>query len=133
VGGTQNVSFLGRRYFKLPILSCPRIPSATQARSTSAGPGMFFLGNYLTFSVALWLVCSLGIVEIFCLQWRKSWWGGGGATATPPSRKMTNFQKFCPKIGLKTAFSSANGGVCRKFESFVGNLGGFAPPPHRKK
>jgi hypothetical protein len=31
VGGTQNVSFLGRRYFKLPILSCPRIPPATQA------------------------------------------------------------------------------------------------------
>jgi hypothetical protein len=36
VGGTQNVSFLGRRYFKLPILSCPRIPPATQARPTSA-------------------------------------------------------------------------------------------------
>jgi hypothetical protein len=33
VGGTQNVSFLGRRYFKLPILSCPRIPPATQAKS----------------------------------------------------------------------------------------------------
>jgi hypothetical protein len=32
VGGTQNVSFLGRRYFKLPILSCPRIPPATQAK-----------------------------------------------------------------------------------------------------
>ena len=31
MGGTQNVSFLGRRYFKLPILSCPRIPPATQA------------------------------------------------------------------------------------------------------
>jgi hypothetical protein len=30
-GRTQNVSFLGRRYFKLPILSCPRIPPATQA------------------------------------------------------------------------------------------------------
>ena len=26
------MSFLGRRYFKLPILSCPRIPPATQAR-----------------------------------------------------------------------------------------------------
>jgi hypothetical protein len=26
------VSFLGRRYFKLPILSCPRIPPATQAK-----------------------------------------------------------------------------------------------------
>ena len=32
MGGTQNVSFLGRRYFKLPILSCPRIPPATQAK-----------------------------------------------------------------------------------------------------
>ena len=25
------MSFLGRRYFKLPILSCPRIPPVTQA------------------------------------------------------------------------------------------------------
>jgi hypothetical protein len=24
------------------------------------------------------------------------------------------------------------GGGCRKFESFVGNLGGFAPPPTEK-
>jgi hypothetical protein len=24
------------------------------------------------------------------------------------------------------------GGGCRKFESFVGNLGGFAPPPLKK-
>ena len=23
------------------------------------------------------------------------------------------------------------GGVCRKFESFVGNLGGFVPPPEK--
>jgi hypothetical protein len=52
--------------------------------------------------------------------------------------------KFWPKSkrGLKTAFSSANGGRgCRKFEGFGGNLGGFVPPPppppppspHRKK
>jgi hypothetical protein len=60
---------------------------------------------------------------------------GGGAAALPPPpppqlhRKLTNFRKFWPKRGLKTVFSSANGGVCRKFESFVGNLGGFAPPP----
>jgi hypothetical protein len=33
------------------------------------------------------------------------------------------------EIKIKTAFSSANGGVCRKFESFVRNLEGFAPPP----
>ena len=40
--------------------------------------------------------------------------------------------KFWPKSkrGLKTAFSSANGGRgCRKFEGFGGNLGGFVPPP----
>jgi hypothetical protein len=40
--------------------------------------------------------------------------------------------KFWPKSkrGLKTAFSSANGGRgCRKFEGFGGNLGGFGPPP----
>jgi hypothetical protein len=30
------VSFLGRRYFKLPILSCPRIPPATQAIAIDA-------------------------------------------------------------------------------------------------
>ena len=56
----------------------------------------------------------------------------GGATTLPPppSQKMTNFRKFGPKRGLKTAVSSTNGGGgggCRKFESFVGNLGGFAP------
>ena len=33
--------------------------------------------------------------------------GGRGST--------TNFRKFLPKRGLKTASSSANGGVCRKF------------------
>jgi hypothetical protein len=62
---------------------------------------------------------------------------GGGAAAPPPPPpppphlhgKLTNFRKFWPKRGLKTVFSSANGGVCLKFESFVGNLGGFAPPP----
>ena len=55
---------------------------------------------------------------------------GGGETAPPPpppSRKMTNFRKFWPKRGLKTAFSSANGGGGGR--GFVGNLGGFAPPP----
>ena len=36
MGGTQNVSFLGRRYFKLPILSCSRIPPATQASGQGA-------------------------------------------------------------------------------------------------
>jgi hypothetical protein len=37
------------------------------------------------------------------------------------------------EIKIKTAFSSANGGVCRKFESFVRNLEGFAPPPPPEK
>jgi hypothetical protein len=48
-------------------------------------------------------------------------WGGGDAIAPPPPLfgKLT---EFWPKRGLKTAFSSANGEVCRKFESFVGNL-----------
>jgi hypothetical protein len=37
-------------------------------------------------------------------------------------------ENFNLKRGLKTGFSSENGGGgCRKFESFVGNLGGFAP------
>ena len=58
-------------------------------------------------------------------QWRKSWRGGGGGGVPPPTFDSR------PKRGLKTVFSSANGGggVCRKFESFVGNLGGFVPPP----
>ena len=68
--------------------------------------------------------------------------GGGGGDRNfrkfpPPPHlygKLTNFRKFCPKTGLKTVFLSANrgGGVCRKFVSFVENLGGFAPPPPEK-
>jgi hypothetical protein len=56
----------------------------------------------------------------------------------PPSQKIINFRKFLPKRGLKTAYSSANRGVCRKFESFVRNFGSFvrnfgrfAPPPEK--
>jgi hypothetical protein len=45
-------------------------------------------------------------------QWRKSW----RPSPPPPSGKLTNFRKFWSKRGLKTVFSSANGGVCRKFE-----------------
>jgi hypothetical protein len=56
---------------------------------------------------------------------------GASDPPPPPSGKWTNFRKFWSKRGLKTVFSSANGGVCRKFESFVGNLGGFAPPPEK--
>jgi hypothetical protein len=59
-------------------------------------------------------------------QWRKSWWGG----AAPPHLhgKLTNFRTFWPKRGLKTVFSSANGGTseiwkfCRKFRA-------LCPPP----
>jgi hypothetical protein len=48
---------------------------------------------------------------------------------------VMNFGNF----DLKTVFLSANGGggggggggCCRKFESFVGNFGGFAPPPEK--
>jgi hypothetical protein len=58
---------------------------------------------------------------------------GGHHPPPPPSRKMPNFRKFSPKRGLKTAFSSANREVCWKFESFVGNLEGFAPPPSLEK
>jgi hypothetical protein len=59
--------------------------------------------------------------------------GQGGSCPPPPHLhgKLTNFRKFWPKRGLKTVFLSANVGVCQKFESFVGNLGGFAP--HRRK
>jgi hypothetical protein len=54
---------------------------------------------------------------------------GRGRPPTHLHGKLTNFRIFWPKRGLKTVFSSANWGVCWKFESFVGNLGGFAPPP----
>jgi hypothetical protein len=60
--------------------------------------------------------------------------GGAGERPPPPppSRKMTNFRKFWAKRGLKTAFSSANGGggglpeiwkFCRKFRRL------WPPPP----
>jgi hypothetical protein len=76
------------------------------------------------------LACRPTILPSLGLQWRKSWWGRGATTPPPPpSRKMPNFWKFSPKRGLKTAFSSSNREVCWKFESFVGNLEGFAPPP----
>jgi hypothetical protein len=44
----------------------------------------------------------------------------GGASRPPPHlhRKLTNFRKFLPKRGLKTVFSSANGGG----GGYVGNL-----------
>jgi hypothetical protein len=61
------------------------------------------------------------------VQWRKSRWGGGRPPPPLPG-KLAKFRKFWPKSGLKTVFSSANAGVCRKFESFVGSLGDFAPP-----
>ena len=58
--------------------------------------------------------------------------GGGGGGGGRTFRKIDEFSEILTKSGLKTVFSSANGGVCRKFESFVGNLGGFAPPPPEK-
>jgi hypothetical protein len=81
------------------------------------------------------LACRPTILPSVGLQWRKSWWGRGPPPPPPPppSRKMPNFRKFSPKRGLKTAFSSANREVCWKFESFVGNLEGFAPPPSLEK
>jgi hypothetical protein len=56
---------------------------------------------------------------------------GGGETAPNLYGGLMNFRKFQPKRRLKTTFLSANGEVCRKFEGFVGYLGGFAP--HWKK
>ena len=67
-------------------------------------------------------------------QWRKSWWGGG----PPPPHlhgKLTNFRKFWPKRGLKTVFSSANGGTseiwkfCRKFRRLCPPTGKSEFPP----
>ena len=53
---------------------------------------------------------------------------GGGAVENDEFSENLTYIK-----GLKTAFSSANGGGggCRKFEGFVGNLEGFAPPPEK--
>jgi hypothetical protein len=72
-------------------------------------------------SVIRWVCSSGGNLE-----------EGEGRPPTPPPHlhgKLINFRKFWSKRGLKTVFSSANGKVCRKFESLVGNLGGFALPP----
>jgi hypothetical protein len=61
---------------------------------------------------------------------------GQGAAVPPPPTFVENdeFSEILAYKGLKTAFSNANrgGGGCRKFESFVGNLEGFAPPPPEK-
>jgi hypothetical protein len=66
------------------------------------------------------------VLSLISTQWLKSWWGGAAAPP-PPSGKLTNFRKFWSKRGLKTVFSSANGGgggmseiwkFCRKFRRF---------------
>jgi hypothetical protein len=59
--------------------------------------------------------------------------GGGGRPPPPTSGKLTNFRKFWSKRGLKTVFSSGNGGggmseiwkFCRKFRR-------LCPPPPEK-
>jgi hypothetical protein len=50
----------------------------------------------------------------------------------PPLRKFDEISEMLTLKRAKTAFSSVNWRVCRKFEGFVGNLGGFAPPPQEK-
>ena len=49
--------------------------------------------------------------------------GGRGGAAAHEFSEILTFKR------AKISLSSANGGVCRKFERFVGNLEGFAPPP----
>jgi hypothetical protein len=57
----------------------------------------------------------------------------GGATAPPPPPPFTENDEFSEILIWKRAKNSlfgckwGGGGGCRKFESFVGNLGGFAP------
>jgi hypothetical protein len=61
--------------------------------------------------------------------------GGGGGRPPPPHLhgKLTDFRKFWPKRGLKTVFSSANGGggtseiwkFCRKFRRLCLPTGNF--------
>ena len=55
----------------------------------------------------------------------------GGAAAPPPT--FVENDEFSEILTYKRAKNSLfeckwGGGVCRKFESFVGNLEGFAPP-----
>jgi hypothetical protein len=107
--------------FKLQheISTCPRIPLVVGGPKARFNEGQC-QNNSVWRQIQHW-------------QWRKSWWGGRPPPPPHLHGKLTNFRKFWPKRGLKTVFSSANvgGGVCRKFESFVGSLGGFAPPPEK--
>jgi hypothetical protein len=79
----------------------------------------------------LWICWIKNCVQVSC------WYSGGnlggqGGGRPPPHLhgKLMNFRKFWPKRGLKTVFSSANGGggmseiwkFCRKFR---------APPPEK--
>ena len=71
--------------------------------------------------------------EIHDMQWRKSRWGGEAAAAPPPT--FVENDEFSDILIYKrvknSLFECKWGGGCRKFESFVGNLEGFAS--HRKK
>ena len=57
--------------------------------------------------------------------------GGGGGGASVENDKFSEILTY--KRVKNSLFECKWGGVCRKFECFVGNLEGFAPPPHRKK
>jgi hypothetical protein len=62
--------------------------------------------------------------------------GAGGGVRPPPT--FVEKDEFSEILTYKRAKNRLfkckwGGGGCRKFESFVGNLEGFGPPPHRKK
>ena len=88
------VVFKRTRQFKIFLLSCAWLMNS-----------IFFM----FYSVSFWkneAIYMYSVVEIL---------GGGGVP--PPHHhhlygKLTNFRKFWPKRGLKTVFSSANGGGC---------------------
>jgi hypothetical protein len=68
------------------------------------------------------------------LDWSVAEISGEGAAA-PTFVENDEFSEILTyKRAKNSLFECKWGGVvCRKFESFVGNLEGFAPPPHRKK
>ena len=75
------------------------------------------------------------LAERMVKQWRNPGGAGGGAGAPPIfvendecSEILTYKRAKNSLFECKLVGGGGGGGGCRKFESFVGNLEGFAPP-----
>ena len=59
--------------------------------------------------------------------------GRGGRPSPPTFVENDEFSEILTYKRAKNSLFECKWGGCRKFESFVGNLEGFAPPPRWKK